>query len=167
MPFGLDIPGLVAAIHLVVGDGGLACTVNWGIWDVDPIFRDADFSSARFDIWRGGMVKDANRRYQGKNWVLVGHCVPCYVETTPSNYTLQAMGIVMAEEDMIFTLDILHFPLNLDVQSGDVLFMRQGIAPGFFWRVRGERRIKMELAKKVLVAGVRMDRAPAEVGSAN
>ena len=106
----------------------------------------------------------------GKTWAKVGTGVPVYFESTPSNTALQGL-FALSEEDMIFTLDILHMEASTDIQTGDVIQQlpaaagSAAYAANIWWAIRGNPRPKILRANKLSIIGARLEKPPVGVGA--
>lgn len=85
--------------------------------------------------------------------------VPCYANIGKSQQGPSG-GIIVVENDNLFTYDEFSFEDTVSVQIGDVIRMTYGPEPGKFWTVRGEAQIKNRRANKLLLMCSRAPKAP-------
>lgn len=93
----------------------------------------------RFNVYRGTITPNAAGLPPAPTYALVASNVPAHKEGSPSARQPDVLGRV--EGDNIFTLDLLHFAVDADVQADDWL---ENVTPGTedygsFWVIRGQR----------------------------
>jgi len=113
-------------------------------------------------VWRFTETKNSAGKITGRSWSTTTG-VACYLEAKPSQFELQ--GIVLAEGDNIFTLDIWSFPFGADLKPDDVLVCTTG-APkllGGCWKIRGDMLPNVMLADKQRFIASRLSAPPAGV----
>lgn len=95
---------------------------------------------------------------QPKGWSQIASDVPAYLEYTESDFGLNA-GMLLSEQDMIFTLDVLHVDASVDMRVGDVFKVTSGARTGY-WRVRGNEKPKTWRANKQSFRSAVMEAPP-------
>lgn len=97
----------------------------------------------RVDIWKNGIVYDADGRAHSGGYVKVEEDVPCYIDMTPNLDVPTMAGRVRS--DMLYTIDHIHLPEHCNVEP-DWYMVNKSLDRdgnpvevwGSVWRVRGE-----------------------------
>lgn len=115
-------------------------------------------------IWRSAELFASSGERTGETWALRITEVPVYLEAAPSQVELQ--GPLRAEGDNVYTLDKLHFPADVAVQTDDVVIFTTAHASiqNAAWRVRGDIQPHTWRAGKVVVLAARLQSLPEGVG---
>jgi hypothetical protein len=120
--------------------------------------RQATLYRHSIDIFRFAEPPAAAGKPQPKSWTKIASGVPAYLEYTESDFGLNA-GMLLSEQDMIFTLDVLHTTADVDMRVGDVFKVVAGPRVGF-WRVRGNEKPKTRRANKQSFRSAIMEAPP-------
>lgn len=101
--------------------------------------RQKALYTQRGTLWRRSVTVQAG--VPTAAWTIVGTNLPFRIFPSPSNFGVMG-DLVQAEQDNIFTLDILDFPAGVDVNPGDVLktTTAEGDLTGAFWTIRGDKQ---------------------------
>lgn len=121
--------------------------------------RQAVFYIHRLDIWRWQEPAAVVGKPQAKTWTKIASDVPAYLEYTESDFGLNASSGILTEQDMIFTLDVLHVAASVDMRVGDVFKVTSGARTGY-WRVRGNEKPKTWRANKQSFRSAVMEAPP-------
>lgn len=158
----LDPISLVGSVN--AGPSPLTCEPSAEILaQLQP--RQRRFYRQRGKVYRAQETRDGAGKRTGVTWSAVSGmlCMPFYIQATPSNFMAQDWGLT--EEDMIFTLDILHFPLFASVRADDVVQLRVTLDPtgtpaGTLWKLRGNVRPAPVFFNKLAIIGARLEGPP-------
>ena len=119
----------------------------------------------RATVWKPARAKNPTTAVVGdESYTLVDTDVPCYFTFNPSQDDVAEFG--RYERDIILTLDLIHFPRDMDIDS-DYIVKNQGMnddgTPGAnygrYWKVRGgprsfNSRSRRAVGKKMVLASV-------------
>lgn len=109
------------------------------------------------NIWRQTETFSADGKPGALTWTLQASGVSCYADLGKSQ--MGPNGVLMVENDNLFTFDAFHFEDTVDVQVGDVLKITTGPELGF-WTCRGNPQPKSRRANKLSILASRTPQAP-------
>jgi hypothetical protein len=110
------------------------------------------------NIWRETESFGADGKPGAMAWAQQTTNTPCYADIGKSQQGPN--GVLVVENDNLFTFDEFHFEQTITLKIGDTLKMTAGPEVGGFWTVRGDAQIKNRRANMLKVLCSRCPTAP-------